>query len=59
MSYYFYCMCYAVDLGVKLIYLGRENSKLSTEIGFTKFGSVYDLIWIFEFSYCIETRLKE
>ena len=46
--YYFWCMWSTIILRVVQIYLGRENSKLFTEIGFTKFGSVYDFKLIFE-----------
>ena len=47
-----------INLRLILILLVRENSKLSAEIGFTQFGSVYELICIFEQSLCMIARLK-
>ena len=37
---YFCCMCSTIIQGLQLIYLGRENSQLSIEIGFINFGSL-------------------
>ena len=56
LPYYFYCMCSIINLRLVLIYLDRENSKLSREIGFTKFGLVYNFKLNFEFGYCIEFK---
>ena len=58
LHYSFYCMRSTINLRLVLILLVRENSKLSAEIGFTQFGSVYELICIFEQGLCIEFKLK-
>ena len=47
-----------IILRLVLILLARENSKLSAEIGFTQFGSIYELICIFEKGYCIGFKFK-
>ena len=46
--YYIYCMWSTINMGLQPIYLDRENSNLSREIGFTKIGSVYKFKLNFE-----------
>ena len=58
MPYYFYCMWSRIILRLALIYLDRGNSKLSREIGFTKFGSVYKFKLNFESSLWINSQLN-
>ena len=58
LPYYFYCMCSTINLRLPPIYLGRENSKLSRNIWFTKFGSVDYFLLNFEFHLCIKSKLK-
>ena len=48
LHYYFYCSWSKINLRLVLIYLDRENSQLSVEIGFTQFGSVYKFKLNFE-----------
>ena len=56
--YYFYCMWSTIILRVVLFYLNRENSQLSIEIGFTKFGSSKYFKLVFESSHWIKSKLK-